>query len=364
SRKSKWKALKDGNYQVCITTGQFFGEGSDLQNASCLFLVYPFSFKGKLIQYIGRVQRSELRPIIYDYRDRKVDYLNRLFLKRNRYYRNFDRHATLFEDIEPEQVSAQKPFVVDQVVRIPIEQLDFRYGAVAFKYKVLRIKQELEFEIENDDVRPEFDVLKPYFSKVLKSKKIEIQIYAELEDNQLVAQNAVSPDIDKIKRDIIDSVKFRYLEDSIIGKKTTYETQANLLDINQVQEGVEKLLFNSGEQLLNEVLKNEKVKHFRQLRYLASRHDASLLKLRFVLHPFSFVFLLSGTEQYHIVLETLDTEEATYIWHIEKNKTSLKNKLRSIDDDLNIIRNKGRQAFLDTQPQNFSKIIHDYTEDR
>lgn len=364
-RKSKWKVLKDGSYQVCITTGQLFGEGSDLQNASCLFLVYPFSFKGKLIQYIGRVQRSELHPIIYDYRDRKVDYLNRLFLKRNRYYRNFDRQATLFEDIESEEVPGQKPFVVDKVLKIPIEQLDFRYGAVVFKYSVPKMKQKLEFEIENDDLRPEFDVLKPYFAKVLKSNKIEIQIYTEFEDDQLVAQNAVSPDIDKIKREIIDSVKFRYIEQGIIGKKTTYETQDNLLDINQVQEGDEgKILYNSGEQLLNEVLKNEKVKHYRQLRYLASKHDATTLKLRFVLHPFSFVFLLPGMEQYHIVLETLDTEEATYIWHTEKNKTTLKNKLRSIDADLNIIRNKGRQAFLDTQPLNFSKILHDYTEDR
>jgi hypothetical protein len=31
------------------------------------------------------------------------------------------------------------------------------------------------------------------------------------------------------------------------------------------------------------------------------------------------VFLLSGSYQYHLVWETLDTEEATYIWHIGKS---------------------------------------------
>ena len=82
SRNQKWKILKEGNYQVLITTGQYFGEGSDLQNANSLFLVYPFAFEGKLIQYIGRVQRSEIAPTIYDYRDIKIDYLNKLFLKR------------------------------------------------------------------------------------------------------------------------------------------------------------------------------------------------------------------------------------------------------------------------------------------
>jgi superfamily II DNA or RNA helicase len=60
AKNSKCKLLKEGNYQVLITTGQFFGEGTDLQSTNCLFLVYPFSFEGKLIQYIGRVQRSEL----------------------------------------------------------------------------------------------------------------------------------------------------------------------------------------------------------------------------------------------------------------------------------------------------------------
>src|SRR5690606_17441207 len=46
NRKLKWQTLRQGNFQVLITTGQYFGEGSDLSNISSLFLVYPFSFKG------------------------------------------------------------------------------------------------------------------------------------------------------------------------------------------------------------------------------------------------------------------------------------------------------------------------------
>ena len=33
------------------------------------------------------------------------------------------------------------------------------------------------------------------------------------------------------------------------------------------------------------------------------------------------------------------------------------------DQDLNIIRNKGRQAFLEEQPGNFSRLIHDYSDE-
>src|SRR5690606_12645037 len=79
NKKMKWKTLAAGEFQVLITTGQYFGEGSDIQHISTLFLAYPFSFHGKLIQYIGRVQRSEINPTIYDYRDHRIDYLDKLF---------------------------------------------------------------------------------------------------------------------------------------------------------------------------------------------------------------------------------------------------------------------------------------------
>lgn len=35
-----------------------------------------------------------------------------------------------------------------------------------------------------------------------------------------------------------------------------------------------------------------------------------------------------------------------------------------IDSDIRMITLKGRQSFLDTQPKNFSKIQHDYSEGR
>jgi len=136
------------------------------------------------------------------------------------------------------------------------------------------------------------------------------------------------------------------------------------LTIEQLQNSDVPGLYNSGEELLNELLQNEKYKHYRQLQYLAEHHERQILKIRFVLSPFSFVFLLSGNENYHLILETLDTEEATYIWSIAKNNSLIKDKLREIDKQLEIIRNNGRQVFLETNPENFSKVMHDYSDDR
>ena len=366
SRTLKWKVLKEGNYEVLITTGQFFGEGSDLQNVQCLFLVYPFSFKGKLVQYIGRVQRSEIAPTIYDYRDIKIDYLNKLFLKRNTYYRKIQKESDLFDEQVNETINKEATRTIDREIKVPIEQLEFHYGAIAFKYLISPINKELEFEIENAEIRPEFDVLKPYFAKQLKIKTVKINIFVEIQGDTIISQLATSTDLEKLNCEIIESVKFSFVSKNIIGKTIDSSSSENLLDIYQLQ-GSDKnatSLYTTAEDLLGDVLKNKNAKHFRQLRYLAQKHDSRTLKLRFVLSPFSFVFLLAGKNQFHIVLETLDTEEATYLWHFNKDKRNLRSFLQAIDLNLNTIRNKGRQVFLENKPENFSRIAHDYSDDR
>ncbi|ANH84118.1 restriction endonuclease subunit R [Niabella ginsenosidivorans] len=361
SRTAKWKLLNTCSYQALITTAQFFGEGTDLQNANCLFLVYPFSFEGKLIQYIGRVQRSELTPVIYDYRDIKIDYLNRMFLKRNTYYRKLIRQANLFDDpVEEEVPIAEKSTLVmlDKEISVPIELLEFRYGSIAFTYSIdAAIK--LEFEIQHDDMRPEFEVLKPYFTKALKSKHIKVAVYAEIEKGQLVSQLASSDDIKKIDRQIIDGVRFQFITRPLLGR-----INPDNKNESDQQLQTKHPLYESGKELLEDALKYAQFKHHRHLRYLADNHVGHLVKIRFVLQPFSFVFLLEGPEQFHIILETLDTEEASYLWHIPKRVSELPKSLVAIDRDLDIIRKQGRQGFLTAPPENFNRILHDYSDDQ
>lgn len=86
SRKSKLEQIEQGHFQIIISTGQYFGEGIDISSLECLFIVYPFAFEGKLVQYIGRIQRSGKPPVIFDYRDSKIDYFDKMFKQRKRYY--------------------------------------------------------------------------------------------------------------------------------------------------------------------------------------------------------------------------------------------------------------------------------------
>lgn len=359
-QEEKWESIRQGNYQVIITTGQYFGEGTDIKDISCLFLVYPFAFKGKLIQYIGRVQRSGIKPIIYDYRDKLIPYLEKLFLKRNVYYRNLDQQATLFDDLDENSIQNSKSQKIEKTVRVPIHNLDFHYGMVCFSYKLPQSPTLLEFEIENEEVQPAFEVLKPYFSKVLHSNFINVRIQVEFENDKVVSQIAFSEEIDRINKEIIESVKFQFVEQQFIRKKPS--------KIPKKQEEELKLhlkeFYNSENNLLNTLLENNSYIHYKQLHYLAKNHCSDILKIRFVVQPFSFVFLLKGQNNYHIALETLDTKEATYVWHLPKIQNDFKSGIDMVDKALNHIRINGRQSYQENASENFSRILHDYSDEK
>jgi superfamily II DNA or RNA helicase len=90
-RKIKFQQIKSWNFQVLISTWQLIWEWLDIWELDCLFLVYPFSFEGKLIQYIWRIQRTKKKQVIYDYHDKNIDYFDKLFKKRQTYYNKLEK---------------------------------------------------------------------------------------------------------------------------------------------------------------------------------------------------------------------------------------------------------------------------------
>jgi superfamily II DNA or RNA helicase len=83
-------SIPDTAERLVLATGRYIGEGFDDARLDTLFLAMPVSWKGTLIQYSGRLHRhhpgkTEVR--IYDYVDREVPMLVRMFEKRLRTYR-------------------------------------------------------------------------------------------------------------------------------------------------------------------------------------------------------------------------------------------------------------------------------------
>ena len=77
---------------VCLlTTGSLIGEGFDLPALDTLFLAMPVAFRGRVIQYAGRIHRpvegkDEVR--IYDYVDPWSGLTISMFRKRVKAYRS------------------------------------------------------------------------------------------------------------------------------------------------------------------------------------------------------------------------------------------------------------------------------------
>ncbi|HEB87713.1 MAG TPA: restriction endonuclease subunit R [Gammaproteobacteria bacterium] len=87
---SQLATIPDDEERLILATGRYIGEGFDDARLDTLFLALPVSWKGTLIQYAGRLHRlhpdkTEVR--IYDYVDRDVPMLARMFERRLRGYR-------------------------------------------------------------------------------------------------------------------------------------------------------------------------------------------------------------------------------------------------------------------------------------
>ncbi|MDO8662851.1 MAG: DEAD/DEAH box helicase family protein [Candidatus Omnitrophota bacterium] len=76
--------------KAILATGAYIGEGFDDPRLDTLFIAMPIAFKGKVIQYAGRLHRkhhakTEIR--VYDYVDQKVSVLAAMYKKRLKAYK-------------------------------------------------------------------------------------------------------------------------------------------------------------------------------------------------------------------------------------------------------------------------------------
>jgi len=75
---------------LVIATGEYLGEGFDCPRIDTLFLTFPVSFKGKIVQYVGRTLRSypgKAVVEVYDYCDTEVPVLSRMYSRRLKTYK-------------------------------------------------------------------------------------------------------------------------------------------------------------------------------------------------------------------------------------------------------------------------------------
>lgn len=107
------RAMRErGESPFLLSTGSLIGEGFDLPELCTLVLAMPVSFKGRLVQYTGRLHResagkNDVR--IYDYVDVNMGLGITMFRKRMSTYRKMGYGAEIPPGSHLEDVLHRKP---------------------------------------------------------------------------------------------------------------------------------------------------------------------------------------------------------------------------------------------------------------
>lgn len=75
----------EGAGVVLVATGSYLGEGFDWSELDTLFLAFPIAFKGRVVQYVGRLLRThddKHHVELHDYVDGRIRVLDRMHVKR------------------------------------------------------------------------------------------------------------------------------------------------------------------------------------------------------------------------------------------------------------------------------------------
>ena len=87
---AKLSEVNGAGTRLILATGSYIGEGFDDPSLDTLFLTMPISFKGKIVQYSGRLHRlykGKTETRIYDYLDSNIPVLQRMYSRRIKAYK-------------------------------------------------------------------------------------------------------------------------------------------------------------------------------------------------------------------------------------------------------------------------------------
>lgn len=285
----------------------------------------------------------------------------------------FIRHKSSFESAKYQNQSSAGGTIpgaqnLEFTFSISLKRINFGNGVVTFQRKFPELKEKVEFSILNSNIREEFDAVKDYFSKIFGSKKIEVTVKVEITDGNVSHVDALSPQISQIDASFIEQVKSDFIRSKTSANKHSesdlkFYTKDELFTSFGDELGAAKAFCSNEQEFFDDVLEISKTKHYRYLRFLSTKHVQNLMKLRFVLKPFSFLFLLEGSKNYYVVWETLDTEEATYVWCVQKDINEVRNYLRKVEKVIGEIKVHGKMNYIKAAEDSFFRIYHDYSDE-
>ena len=237
------------------------------------------------------------------------------------------------------------PRIIKTEFSVAFSDATFAHQRVTFSKKPKEVGQKLDFFIRNEYLRPEFESIKTWFPKRLKTKKFRVVADITMLDNNVQNITASSSQIELINQELIDSIK--EMRTITLTKSPSSRIQKSLFSADEIFSVISSEkdgnVFDQDESNIMRILL-KRTRNKKQLEYLSSERQSDSHKLRFTLHPdFGFVFFVEGRTMYHFVWELLNSN-ATYIWSSDKN-IEVHSLYKKIEHIIGEIRMGGRELY-------------------
>ena len=166
--KEKMLQLPKEETLILIATGQKIGEGFNFPRLDTLMLVAPIKFEGRLIQYVGRLNRryeGKKDVMVYDYVDPHIDFFDRQYKNRLRTYKKLGYQVVsnpvigkqsanaIFDGIDYTETFERD--LVEAEHEIVISSPDLIKNKVERLISLLKPRQEAEVSVTIITLKPE-----------------------------------------------------------------------------------------------------------------------------------------------------------------------------------------------------------------
>jgi hypothetical protein len=251
------------------------------------------------------------------------------------------------------------PLSITRAIAVPFDSLLFEQGKISFTWLVHIRLGAVTFEILYPSSRKEYDAIKGYFEKVLRSKTVECQISVEALGGEIQSKNAQFTSGDPFTAAVIEQVGDYILKATILNGdeeiSVVTEKLKPLVDLDPSEQNFDWLL--------EKLSQFKKSKHYYNLRHLSSLHEAGAFRLRMTAKPISFLFVIKGRQDFYLVWETYESEEATYVWRLDSREGQpQRQELNDLIEKIKWLRNNNKNVYRKSPPANFKRIEHYYSQ--
>lgn len=256
------------------------------------------------------------------------------------------------EKFQPQSIpeTDTKKEIIQENFKVYYTEAIFQSGVVRVIRNFKWMNEPVIITIENSSLIPEFDLIKAYFPKAFGGqKKFEVNARIEVENGQITAIAAHSPQIARIDEALIEGVKRAQIM-SFVSRtggaidKSLFTADEFMSHYGESQEQG-NVLRQTEIDILLASMADTSLRNRKQIEFLAGSQQSPNQKIRFTLNPnFGFVFFIEGSSMNHFCWELLNSH-ATYLWSFYQASGTPLQHYKKVEQIITSVRERGREQY-------------------